>query len=64
MDKAHTAERWLWMCAFFASPWVFDRIFGDTDTVPTRLGCCVALASLLVIAFSSGHPKEKGSEES
>jgi|GEM_PF-3807071 len=64
MEKVQRVERWIWMGIFFSTPWVFDRLFGDTDTIPTRLGCCVALASILVIVFSSGHPKGEGSEES
>lgn len=63
MIKADRVEKWFWMGLAFSSPWAFDRLFGDTDTMPTRLGCCVALASLLLIAFTSGQPKEEGSEE-
>ena len=63
MGKVRKVEQWFWMGLLFSTPWVFDRIFGDSDTIPTRLGCCVAIASLLVIVFSSGHPKEKGNEE-
>lgn len=54
---------WFAVAVLFSAPAAMDWLFGQADTFLGRFAFAVALASFLMIAFTTGHPDGEEGEE-